>query len=77
MTNAPALPRETPATAGPLHGRVAVITGASAGIGAATARGFAAGAAVALLGRRAERIEQLADELRQDSSAEVLPSRST
>ncbi|MEU4315916.1 SDR family oxidoreductase [Nocardia sp. NPDC024068] len=47
-----------------LNGRVAVITGASSGIGAATARRLAAdGAKVALLGRRKERIEELAAEI--------------
>jgi NADP-dependent 3-hydroxy acid dehydrogenase YdfG len=45
-------------------GRVAVITGASSGIGEATARAFAAGGhRLALLARRADRVQALADEL--------------
>ncbi|WP_410655466.1 SDR family oxidoreductase [Amycolatopsis sp. lyj-112] len=47
-------------------GRVAVVTGASSGIGEATARRLAAsGAAVAIVARRADRLETLAKEIEQ------------
>ncbi|MFS8204039.1 SDR family NAD(P)-dependent oxidoreductase [Streptomyces sp. CWNU-52B] len=49
---------------GLLAGRVAMITGASSGIGEAAARLFAAeGAAVVLMARRAERLASLAEEI--------------
>lgn len=54
--------------------RVAVVTGASSGIGAATARRLAeSGASVALLGRREDRLKTLADELRRTATGSVLP----
>lgn len=56
-----------------LTGRIAVITGATSGIGAATARRLAAdGAHVAILGRREDRLKALADDLR-DAPGTILP----
>jgi NAD(P)-dependent dehydrogenase (short-subunit alcohol dehydrogenase family) len=53
---------------GRLAGKVALITGASAGIGAATARRFGdEGASLALVARNAELLEQVAGELGDDT----------
>jgi clavulanate-9-aldehyde reductase len=55
---------------GPLTGRVAAITGASSGIGEATAAALSrAGASVALGARRRDRLEALADRLDGPASA--------
>ena len=53
----------------PLSGRVALVTGASSGIGEATAVALAqAGAAVAIGARRADRLDALAAKLRDDGA---------
>ncbi|KAI0477276.1 non-ribosomal peptide synthetase [Xylariaceae sp. FL0804] len=59
-----ALQKTTPKPRGPLAGKVAVVTGASSGIGAAVAAALAAhGAHVALAARRASQLEALRDRL--------------
>ncbi|RKN39289.1 SDR family oxidoreductase [Streptomyces hoynatensis] len=71
VSAAPAAPA-APTT--PLAGRVAVVTGATSGIGAAIARRLAlAGTSVALLGRREERLVELAEEVRPAAAGRVLP----
>ena len=56
-----------------LNGRVAVITGASSGLGRQMARAFAEqGANLVILARRIERLEELKDELEQ-KGIQVLP----
>jgi serine 3-dehydrogenase len=55
-----------------LHGKTVVITGASSGIGEATAYEFAKhGARLVLVARRAERLAEIAELCRKDYGAEV------
>jgi NAD(P)-dependent dehydrogenase (short-subunit alcohol dehydrogenase family) len=64
----------TMAEAGPFAGKVAIVTGASQGLGEACARAFVAGGLTGILvcGRNAERIAKVADDLaRLGASVEV------
>ncbi|WP_086694474.1 SDR family oxidoreductase [Streptomyces recifensis] len=64
--NAPATPDQS------LSGRVAVVTGASSGIGEATAERLAAmGAHVAVLARRAERLDSLVERIKKQGGRAV------
>ena len=57
-----------------LSGRVAVVSGASSGLGQQMARAFARqGADLAILARRVERLEEFKKELEKEYKVKVLP----
>src|ERR1700739_4604726 len=63
----------TPAQAYALAKTAALVTGASSGIGAATAKALAAqGAAVALLARRADRLIEVKDEIESEGGTALV-----
>ena len=56
----------------PLEGQVAIVTGASSGIGAAIARGLAqVGASVAMAARRHDRLAELQKKIEMDGGVAV------
>ncbi|WP_124727182.1 SDR family oxidoreductase [Staphylospora marina] len=56
-----------------LHGKTAIVTGASSGIGEATALALAdAGVDVAITARRADRLKRLADRIRRETGVRTL-----
>lgn len=70
MTNTTSPSPAAASIARPLLGRTAVVTGATSGIGEATARALAAaGASVALVGRRTDRLETITTELNDAATA--------
>lgn len=63
----------TPAATQDLTGKVAIVTGTTSGLGRRFAQVLsAAGAAVAITGRRTDRLEELAAEI-QEAGGRVLP----